>query len=193
MTINDATPKRTLIALKSAIEDDSLLNQGTYGSGPLARIFGEHYNFRINKAGEQWQVVIDDVGNIYRDANGELTPLGKEMPCLYRGLIIFQSDGPTKKPNARISATIRTNAENCAGFSGDLLESIFGSHISTSEGFPSQPPQHGTRAAQAPSTHRLGNSWLKYRRETLGGTAEMNFRTNETGDVVEFNILIEGK
>ena len=186
-----ATPREILLRLKLALTQRALLNKEFYDEESLKSFFGERYTFRANASQKgQVEFFFNDLGNLYVSENGSLTDLGRHRPCFQGGAIFFDADDKARKTSASVAITTSARITDSSSFYADLVEEIFGAPSSVRIGYPSAPPLHGRPYISEKSTHKFGNSWIRYNDNQTDSVSNIDFRTLGDGVVVEIQITV---
>jgi hypothetical protein len=187
-----ASPKELLVNIQSALKKGELLNDAFYSDSGLHDFLGAGYRFaRADESAGQKTIYFDDGGNVYVDEKGNLTPLGRNRPCLRSGTILFEAGGPSRRARASISIITAGQIPSNSTFNANLVLEVFGHPGSVTEGVPSVPPPHGREYVATLPTSELGNRWFAYDTELDGHLQRVKFRTLGDGTVIEIQISEE--
>jgi hypothetical protein len=187
-----ASPKELLINIQSALKKGALLEDAFYSAASLNNFLGIGYRFtQAEERGAQKIIYFDDGGNVYIDEKGNLTPLGRNRPCLRSGTILFEAGGSSRRAKASMSIITAGQIPSTGTFNANLVLEVFGLPSSVTEGGPSVPPPHGREYVATLPTNELGNRWLAYDTELDGYLQRVKFRTLGDGTVIEIQLFEE--
>ena len=188
MLVLPATPKELLINIHSALAGGELLKETFYTRGNLVHFLGAGYRFTNDKANRE--ISFDDGDNIYIDESGNLTFLGRNRPCLWRGSLGFDPGSSGHGAAGSIAMlTLGRSAGTKSTITADMVKEIFGEPDTVTEGVPTAPPPHGLPYVATPRTNELGNRWLTYQAELNGHLQYAKFRTLGDAAVVEIQLF----
>jgi hypothetical protein len=181
-----------LVNIQSVLKNSALLDDSFYSAASLNNFLGVGYRFtQADEGAGQKIIYFDDGGNVYFDEKGNLTPLGRNRPCLRSGTILFDRGGPNRRSKAGISIITAGQIPSTSNFNADLVLEVFGHPSSITEGVPSVPAPHGREYAATLPTSDLGNRWLAYETQLHGHLQKAKFRTLADGTVIEIQLSEE--